>query len=80
MRSGLFRWLCGLSLGLGLVGCGLFGDEGSPNGSSRDRTPPGVPSFVEGTPKRAKANTVSLRVQTEPGAQVEFFAEKSSYT
>jgi len=76
MRSGLLRWLCGLSLGLGLVGCGLFDDEGDP---SRDRTPPGVPSFIEGTPKRSNANTVSLRVRTEPGAQVEFFVERNSY-
>jgi len=79
MRSGLLRWLCGLSLGLGLVGCGLFEDEGSPDGSPRDRTPPAVPSFIEGTPKRASSNTVSLRVQTEPGAQAEFFSDKSSY-
>lgn len=79
MRSGLLRWLCGLSLGLALTGCGLFGGEGSPGDPARDRTPPEVPSFVEGTPKRANANTVSLRVQTEPGAHVEFFSDRNSY-
>jgi hypothetical protein len=37
-----------------------------------------VPSFIEGNVKRANANTVSLRVQAEPGARVEFFAAESS--
>ena len=78
MRSGLLHWLCGLSLGLGLAGCGLFNGEGGSGNPPEDRTPPAVPRFVEGNVKRANANTVTLRVQAEPGSQVEFFINESS--
>jgi hypothetical protein len=79
MQSVLFRWLCGLSLSLGLAGCGLFGGDDASDNPQRDRTPPETPRWADGLTSRGNTSTVSLRAQTEPGSQVEFFVEDSAY-
>jgi hypothetical protein len=78
MRKTLYRWLCGLGLGVSLVGCGVLDDGSEPNPPPGSSPVPEAPRWAEGNPARGNTNTVRLRALAAPGVNVDFFAGGAS--